>query len=264
MVKRIAIVGGGLLLLMTLLVGGTNVGSYAMTAFKGLRNRVDDSVPLDFKLSDAREQLTRLAPEINQMKYEFARQEIQVSRLREDVESSQANLDEQLANIVRLKSHLDSGETAFVSRGRSYSTEEVEMDLKRRWELYKTSESVIETKHEVLVAQEAGLNAARQQIAETEAQREQLELEIAQLEARLRRVEVAKTASELNFDDSRLAHLRSSIDDIRSRIQVEEHMLNTTEAQDFNGIPLDEETVSEDVRSEIDTYLSNRSVSTVQ
>lgn len=263
MIKKIAIVGGGLALLVTLLAG-TRFGSYASTAISGAWGRVDDSVPLDFKLSDAREQLGRLAPEINQMKYEFARQETQVARLREDVEASQENLEEQLANIVRLKSHLDSGETAFVSRGRSYTTSEVEMDLSRRWELYKTSESVVATKHEVLVAQEAGLAAARQKIAETEAQREQLEIEIAQLEARLRLVEVAKTASDLNFDDSRLARLRSSIDDIRSRIQVEEHMLNASEAQDFNGIPLDEEEGTADVRSEIDSYLSNRSVSTVQ
>ena len=259
MIKKLAIVGGGLALLVALL-STTSVGSYATTAISRIRHRVDYSVPVKFKLDDAKEQLARIAPEINQMKYEFARQELQVKRLHEEVLASESALDDQLANIVRLKSHLESGDTVFVSRGRNYSIEQVELDLKRRWDLYKTNESVLQTKQEVLQAQQAGLDAARQQIAETEAQREKLEVEIAQLEARMRLVEVAKTASDLHFDDSRLARLRSSLDDIRSRIQVEEHMLNTSEAQDFNGIPLDDEDESVDTLGEINTYLSNSSV----
>ena len=72
MIKKLAIVGGGLALLVALL-STTSVGSYATTAISRIRHRVDDSVPVKFKLDDAKEQLARIAPEINQMKYDKAR-----------------------------------------------------------------------------------------------------------------------------------------------------------------------------------------------
>ena len=256
MIKKVALVGLGVALLVTLMFG-SRLPSYAGTAYSRIRQQVDESVPIEFKLRDARNQLAKLAPEVNQMKYEFARQQLRVERLGEEVAASREKLDEQLAGIVRLKDHLDSGETAFVSRSRSYSVVDVENDLKRRWDLYKTSQSTVDTKTEVLNAQQAGLDAARQKIAETESQREQLEVEVAQLEARLKLVEVAKAASDLNFDDSRLSRLRESLDDIRSRLEVEEHMLDTVTGEGFSGIPLEEEVNSGDVMQEIDAFLSS-------
>jgi peptidoglycan hydrolase CwlO-like protein len=258
MVKKVVLVGLGVALLVTLLFG-TRVTSYTATAIGQMRQRIDDTVPVEFKLKDARNQLAKLDPEVNQMKYEFARQQLRVDRLQEEVVAAREGLDEQLAGIVRLKDHLDSGETMFVSRDRSYSVTEVQADLKRRWDLYKTSQAIVDTKAQVLTAQQAGLDAARQKIAETESKREQLEVEIAQLEARMKLVEVAKTASDLHFDDSRISRLRESLDDIRSRIEVEEHLLDAVDGESFNGIPLEEEVATGDVINEIDAFLSTRS-----
>ena len=246
MIKKVAIVSVGALLLVTLLFG-SRLPSYASTAYQRVRQTVDDSVSLEFKLRDARNQLQKLTPEINHMQFEFTRQE---------VASSQDKLEDQLARIMLLKNHLESGETAFVTNGRSFSVTEVQQDIARRWDLYKTSKSIVETKSEVLQAQEAGLEAARRKIAETQGLREKLEVEIAQLEARMKLVEVAKTASEVHFDDSRVSRLRESLDDIRSRLEVEEHLVNSVTGDSFAGIPLEDSTASSDVMAEIDAYLA--------
>lgn len=255
MIKKVAIVSVGALLLVTLLFG-SRLPSYASTAYQRVRQTVDDSVSLEFKLRDARNQLQKLTPEINHMQFEFTRQEVRIERLRQEVDSSQDKLEDQLARIMLLKNHLESGETAFVTNGRSFSVTEVQQDIARRWDLYKTSKSIVETKSEVLQAQEAGLEAARRKIAETQGLREKLEVEIAQLEARMKLVEVAKTASEVHFDDSRVSRLRESLDDIRSRLEVEEHLVNSVTGDSFAGIPLEDSTASSDVMAEIDAYLA--------
>jgi phage shock protein A len=254
MLKKVAFVGLGAVLLVTLAFG-SRLPSYASTMYKSVQAKVDDSVSLQFKLEDARNQLDKLGPEVNQMKYEFVRQELRVEKLEDDVVAARGNLDDQLAKIVVLKNHLEEGDSVFVSKGRSFSVSDVQKDIKRRWDLYKTQETVVKTKEQVLQAQQSGLEAARQKIAETEALRETLEVEIAQLEARQKLVEVAKTSSEINFDDSRIARLRESLDDIRSRLEVEEHVVNSASAGDFGGIPLEDEIESSDVMAEINSYL---------
>ena len=263
MIKKVAFVGLGVGLLVTLAFG-SRLPSYASTMFRSVQATVEDSVSLEFKLDDARNQLDKIGPEVNQMKYEFVRQELRVDKLEKDVAAARDNLEAQLAKIVVLRDHLDGGGSMFVSKGQSFTVKDVQKDIKRRWDLYKTQESVVTTKEQVLQAQQAGLEAARQKIAETEGLRETLEVEIAQLEARQKLVEVAKTSSEISFDDSRIARLRESLDDIRSRLEVEEHVVNNASAADFGGIPIDDEIEAGDLMAEIDSYLGGSSESVAE
>ncbi len=263
MIKKVAFVGLGVGLLVTLAFG-SRLPSYASTMFRSVQATVEDSVSLEFKLDDARNQLDKIGPEVNQMKYEFVRQELRVDKLEKDVAAARENLEAQLAKIVVLRDHLDGGGSMFVSKGQSFTVKDVQKDIKRRWDLYKTQESVVTTKEQVLQAQQAGLEAARQKIAETEGLRETLEVEIAQLEARQKLVEVAKTSSEISFDDSRIARLRESLDDIRSRLEVEEHVVNNASAADFGGIPMEDEIEAGDLMAEIDSYLGGSSESVAE
>jgi hypothetical protein len=58
-------------------------------------------------------------------------------------------------------------------------------------------------------------------------------------------LKVAKTASDFNFDDSRLARTKELIEDIRTRIEVDSKLLN--EVQHVSGqIQLDEEPQDDD------------------
>ena len=57
-------------------------------------------------------------------------------------------------------------------------------------------------------------------------QQRELEVQIENLTARQRMVEVAKTASQIEIDDSQLARTRKMIDDISARIDTEEEMLS--------------------------------------
>ena len=61
------------------------------------------------------------------------------------------------------------------------------------------------------------------------------------VEANIRKmIEVAQTTSDINFDDSHLARTRSLIQDIETRLEVGERLLQVEEIY-FDSIPLDEE-----------------------
>ncbi|MEC7449430.1 MAG: hypothetical protein VYC80_11130, partial [Planctomycetota bacterium] len=92
MIKKVAFVGLGVGLLVTLAFG-SRFPSYSTTIFRIVPATVEDSVSLEFKLDDARNQLDKIGPEVKQMKYEFVRQELRVDKLEKDVAAARENLE---------------------------------------------------------------------------------------------------------------------------------------------------------------------------
>src|SRR5205823_1627923 len=95
-----------------------------------------------------------------------------------------------------------------------------------RFERYKTKEATTDKLSKILEARERGLQAAREQLTAMRSAKRQLEEEVANLEARLKMVEVAKTSSELNIDDSHLARTRELLGEIGTRIDVQAKLLD--------------------------------------
>ena len=74
----------------------------------------------------------------------------------------------------------------------------------------------------------------------------------------MKMIEVAQTASEISFDDSRLSRTRELIDEINTRLDVADRLLNTN-TQLFDRIPLeDPEAESNDILEEITRHFGNR------
>jgi hypothetical protein len=91
----------------------------------------------------------------------------------------------------------------------------------------------------------------------TLAAKRQLEVEVENLEARAKMLEVAQTTSEFNFDDSQLSRTRELINDINTRLEVGEKLINQ-DVQLHDRIPLDDEEAasSEDVLDAVTKYFS--------
>ena len=67
----------------------------------------------------------------------------------------------------------------------------------------------------------------------------ELEVEVENLQARVGALRVAQTSSQLNLDDSQLARTRDLLDEIATRIDVEEETMSV-DAEYFSEIDLDE------------------------
>jgi chromosome segregation ATPase len=219
------------------------------------RETIADNVPIDFEIKRAKEMIRTLDPEIRKNMEMIAKQEVAVSQLEEQLE----RVDEQLArskgDIQRLTGDLNRGSSTFVYAGRSYSEQQVRTDLTRRFERHKTQEATADKLRKILNARETGLQAAKEKLQEMQAAKRQLEVEVANLEARLELVQVAQTASEINFDDSHLSRTKELVQSISTRIGVAEKLVNA-DTSAVDQIQLDEPQ-SKDIVEEITRHFGD-------
>jgi hypothetical protein len=96
----------------------------------------------------------------------------------------------------------------------------------------------------------------------------QLEVEVENLQARLASLRVAQTSSDFSLDDSQLSRTRSLLDEIATRIQVEEETMNI-DVEYFGEIDLDEST-DKDLLDDISAYFNegirpgNQAIASIQ
>lgn len=249
MMKKSLIAGGAVALVLALLFGRSS-WSYVTTAYDWVCQSAKESVPIEFEIKRAHKMIKDLDPEIRKSEHLIAKEEVEVEKLAKSVESNTSALAIDQSHIMKLKGDLERGDSTFVyatkgGQTKTYSAKQVRTDLTSRFERYKTKEATTEKLGKILSARERGLQAAREQLTAMRSAKRQLEEEVANLEARLKMVEVAKTSSELNIDDSHLARTRELIGEINTRIDVQDKLLNAdTKLND--EIQLDEPATSQD------------------
>ncbi|MFN5319848.1 MAG: hypothetical protein ACK493_15105 [Planctomycetota bacterium] len=257
MLKKATFMGLGLLLVGGLLFG-SRIGPYAQTAVKKIRNTAEQSVPLTFQIDAARDQLKKIEPEIKNMVWQIAKEKAEIKRLEREVETQNASLTKKHEELLTLRNHLKSGETVYVAtNGKAYTNARVEEDLRHRFSMYQTAEKTVDKSEQILDLRRKSLEQALAKLEQAQVHQRELEIELENLNARQRMVDVAKTASSINIDDSQLARTKSLIDEISAKIDAEEEMLNL--APKYLGeIPVSEGDVSADgdIAAEIDAYFS--------
>lgn len=225
MVKKGIAIGGAALLLLGLFFG-RDAASYVCTTTGWVRDSVHDSIPVAFEIERAKRMIKDLDPEVHRNMHLIAKEEVEVSNLREQVAVAERQLAKNQADIERLTRDLKQGGSEFVYAGKTYTEKQVENDLARRFEQYKVKASTLEKLQQVLAARERGLSAGREKLKAMQAAKQQLEVDVANMEARLEMVRVAQSTSDFNFDDSHLARTRELVKDIGARIDVAEKLVN--------------------------------------
>ncbi len=263
MFKKFAIAAVAVLLVGGLLFG-RNMVPYATTAFDKIKQRVNDSVPIEHQIDAAEKHLKKIDPEVRRMRHEIAKEKVAINRETEKVVRMKDKLEDQYAHIMRLRDHLETGDSHYVTKKHAYSNETVKKELSNAFKNYKTGKSTVEKVEKVLELRRQGLTAAVEKMNETIAQQKELEIEIANLRAQLEMVEVAKTANKINIDDSQLSRTREMMDNISARIEVENEVLELI-PNSPGIIPMEdaESTFDGDIVDEIDTYFQKESTDEV-
>ncbi len=255
MLKKLVLLGTAGTL-ATGLVFGTGAVSYVKTGCGMVRDSVRDAVPVEVEIRRARDMIADLQPEIARNMQTIAQEKVQVERLTSEVSRLETQLADGKRDIQRLHGDLQSGDTRFVYAKREYSADQVREDLSARFKRFKTQEATAAKLRQMLTARERSLTAARDRMDAMLAAKRQLEVEVENLQARMAAVAVAQTTSEMNLDDSQLSQTRQLIDEIRTRIDVQEEMLAVGSQYD-GTIQLDEESESgEDIMDEVAEYFS--------
>ena len=253
MVRRTLMAGGGLMLVLMLLFGRDALG-YAWTSYRWARQSVKESVPVEFEIARARNMIQELDPEIRANLQVIAREEVEVKRLREQLAEGEKSLGRDRQEISRLKGDLDRGGSLFVYAGQQYTAKQVEADLGRRFERFKTREATVEKLRKVLTARESGLASAGEKIKAMQGAQRQLEVDLENLKARLEMVKVAESTSTFQVDQGRLSRTRDVVAEIRARIDVAEKFVQS-HVNPPDQIPL-EEVGGSSISEEVGRYLA--------
>ena len=153
---------------------------------------------------------------------------------------------------MRLKDDAASGKSVFRYAGRSYSIDQVKLDMSNRFQRFKTAEATLESLRKIHRARENSLNAARQKLEGMLAAKRQLLVEVENLEAQRQMVAAAQTTSNYHFDDSKLGRVKELISDLQIRLDTEKKLV---EAEDYfhDEIPI-EENSPDDIVDQVTSY----------
>jgi len=212
----IAVVAGGLFLL-----SNTRIASYGSTAFKKVRQATQKQVPVEFEIERLQHELSQLVPDMKKNLSTIAEEMVAVQNLRDNIDESRARMNDQKKTIFTLKEELKNNTERLTLGNRTFSASRAREILARDVASCKIAERELQTKEELLEARERSLDLAREQLSSVRAQKQELELQIAQLQADVKNLRLAQTKSKVQFDDSRLAHIKSSLQDLRTRLKVE-------------------------------------------
>lgn len=255
MTKKILMVTGGVVL-AGLLVFGTGLLSYVRTTAHVAKETLEDNVPIDFQIERARQLIRDLEPEIRKNMHVIAKEEVEIARLEKQITEAEGGLVQDKTQILRLKTDLANDQPVYEYAGKSFTVEQVRLDLANRFERYKTADATLASLQEIHAARESSLDSARKKLTEMMAARRQLEVEVENLEARLKSIEVAKAANNLEFDDSRLGRAKELVSDLKARLEVTEKLVQS-EGYNPGEIPLDEPSTS-NIVDEVTAYFTEK------
>ena len=255
MFKKMILAGGALALLSGATVGGP-LFSYARCGVSWLRDSASDTVPVEWELKRARQMIADLKPEIESNAMRIAREKVEVARLEKQMADTDQRLAKSQVEIEQLTEDLRGGNSMFTYGGHTYTSVQVQNDLSNRFKRFKTRSETAEKLDQMLAARKSSLKAGHERMDAMMSAKRQLEVEVENLQARLASLRVAQTSSDFCLDDSQLSRTRSLLDEIATRIEVEEETMNV-DVEYFGEIDLDESS-NENLVDDITAYFHNK------
>lgn len=246
----------GTVLLGCLLFGGSLI-SYLQTSTRQVRRHVDHAVPMEFQLQRARDMVDNILPELEANIYLIAHEEVEVAALKKELNAGQQRADVQRKAVARLRDQLTVQQAAYRINGHDYSREHALERLAQTFERYKQSQSILESKRQLLETRERSLAAARQMLDQSRARKIELQQRIESLAAKHRLLKAQSAETRIDIDGSQLARADKLLAQLQKRLDVAERVLeHKAELIPLDEIDLIDET---DLLSEIDEHFSNRS-----
>ena len=242
------------------ILNNTRLGSYGHTAWGKIKHSAKNQVPLEFELERVKQQVAMLVPDMKKHLSCVAEEIVTIENLKEEMTVARGNLTKEKERVRAMADELKSGAERFAFVGRVYTRARFSDKLSQDVAACKRLEDEIKAREQLLEHKERALESTREQLASIKTQRQELDVEIARLEAELKAVRLAQTKSTIQLDDSRLAHIKASLADIRNRLKVDKvtaDLANQFAGEHEVAIPRQTRTAS-DVVKEAEDYLNGK------
>ena len=225
MIKKV-LIAVGLVVVVSLFFFGRDAVSYVRTSFGWMRDSVRGSVPVEFEIERARRMIRDLEPEVRKNVHAIAKEQVEVEKLQKQIADTETRLAREKEEMLKLHADAKSGKENFTYGGRTYTAAQVRSDLAARFARFTTTEATLGSWKDTLQARQRSLEAAQKKLKGTLDARRQLLVEVENLQARLQMVAAAQTTSNYSFDDSHLSRVKELVGDLRTRLDVEERLVN--------------------------------------
>jgi hypothetical protein len=262
MFKKLFIVGlavvGGMFILRS-----AHLGGYARSAWHKAQACAKEQMGLEFQLEAIRSDAAQLIPDMHKQIEGIAAETIAVQNLRREISEMRVNLDKQKERVRVMRDDLNSDIQKVVYNGRSYSKERVREKLASELASGKRCEQELKAREGLLEARERNLELEGEKLTSMKSQKEQLEVQIAQLETDIKTFQLTQTKSRFQIDDSRLAHIKSALRDVRNQLDVAKktHEL----VSNFEGeITVEKTPTAAEISREVDEFLGETDAKVVQ
>lgn len=253
MLKKV-IIGGISAVVLSTLVFGRDVVSYIKTAGCSARDAIKSEVPIEFQIQRARDMVENLIPDIRQCMHVIAEEEVNVEQLQRDIAKAESELGKQKGEILALNQAVGQGQQSYRFASRTYTAADVKRDLAARFERFKTAESTLGSKKQILTAREKSVVAAREKLENMLNEKRDLEVQIENVDAKLKTMQAQRTAASVNLDNSQLARAKKLIGDLNKQLEVSQRVLDA-EGKFTGLIPVETgNLIPEDLSSQINDY----------
>ncbi len=231
------------LLLVGVLVFGTEALSYIRSSVKSARTAIKESIPTEFELQRAKDVLEDIIPEMHANIRLMAEEEVEIATLNAEIPKNQQRLAWEREKIEKLSDLLSVHHANYEIGGQQFEHHEIKEELVRRFDRFKEAEVLLAGKKRLLKERQKSLMAAKRVLERTRSQKAHLEDQIASLEAQHRLVRAASVGSKIQMDNTKLAQAEKLIGEIKKRLDVAERVL-AHEARFTELIPM--ETISDE------------------
>jgi len=256
MVKK-AVVGGALGAGALFLVFGTHAPGYVRTAFHKVKHEVKASVPMEFDIDRARDEIARLEPAIHDNIEKLARAEVDVVDLDKQIAKIRTNMDTDKKALLTLRESLKTGEYRLAGHSSvAYTEDEVKADLARRYDAYNNSKTILEAKESTIKAKQSEMVAFRKQLETMMAQKKALTSKLDQIEARLRQIEATQATNDFQLDGTALSRAKETVTELEKKLDVLAKKAELEGRYAETGVPVIVNP-SRDVVKEIDAEFSS-------
>lgn len=237
----------------------TRLGSYGHTAFGKIKKAAQREVPVEFEIERIRQEIARLTPDMKKHLTGMADEIVAIENLKDEITVSRGNLNKKKEQLRAAAADLKAGveRVSYVYDGRTYRPNQLRERVQRDLASCQRLEKDLVTREQILENKEKGLESAKEQLQAMRDQKAELELAVEQIESEVKAIRVAQAKSKFAIDDSRLSHIKQSLQDLRNRMKRE-----TIKADLYGqfiqdgGTPETKKVSTKDLVKDLDSYLN--------
>lgn len=224
MFKSVFLIGLGLFLVAFLLFG-SSAGNFISSSVKHVRGEVADNIPIEFELERAKNLLEEIIPEMTANIQLISQEEVEIAALKSEIDSNIKPLALERRQIEDMSQQMAMQKTVYKVGGHQFTRQEMTEELSNRFERFKESEVLQQSRSKMLETRQQALVNAIQKLSNTRQNKQLLENKIAALESQYRLIQASSVGTAYSIDNSSIAKTEKLIGQIKKRLDVAERVL---------------------------------------